>query len=96
MKPINIKKLEDCLDGSINFSYSFNIKVGEILMRKLAEGGKLQYFPDFPKPFFKIVTAEGIHIKGIIGDDNFEVLYPRTGRDEKKRDFDARLEKMLD
>ena len=78
MKLINIKKLEDCIDGSMIFMYTFNEKIDETLMRKVGKKGKLQYFPEFPRPFFKIITADGVQVKGIIGDDNFEVVFPRT------------------
>ena len=95
MKLINIKKLEDCLEGSMIFMYSVNNKITETLMRTLAEKGKLQYYPEFPKPFFKIITVDGVQVKGIIGDDNFEVVYPKTNKVERKKGFDASLEKML-
>jgi hypothetical protein len=94
MKLTNIKKVEDCLDGSMVFKYSLNKKINETLMRKLAEGGKLQYYPEFPRPFFKLITADGVQVKGIIGDSNFEVLFPRRNKEERKKVFDAGLEKM--
>ena len=95
MKPINIKKLEDCLDGSMVFKYSLPVKISETLMRTLAERGKLQYYPDFPKPFFKIITADGLQVRGIIGEDNFEVVYPRINKEGRKKSFDVSLEEML-
>ena len=94
MKLIKIEKVEDCLDGSMVFKYSVNEKINETVMRQLAEGGKLQYYPDFPKPFFKIITADGMQVKGIIGDDNFEVLFPRRNKEERKKAFDAGLKKI--
>jgi hypothetical protein len=94
MKLINIEKLEDCLDGSMVFKYSVKEKIDETVMRRLAAGGRLQYYPDFPKPFFKIITADGLQVKGIIGDDNFEVLFPRSNKEERKKAFDAALESV--
>lgn len=96
MKLVNIKKLEDCIDGSMIFMYSFNEKIHETLMKKLGEKGKLQYYPEFPRPFFKIITADGIQVKGIIGDDNFEVVFPRTNKQERKKNFETILEKMIE
>jgi len=95
MTLVNIKKLEDCIDGSMIFKYSFNEKIDETLMKKLGEKGKLQYYPDFPRPFFKITTADGVQVKGIIGDDNFEVVFPRTNNRERKKNFETNLEKMI-
>jgi hypothetical protein len=96
MKLVNIKKLEDCIDGSMIFMYSFNEKVDETLMQKLGEKGKLQYYPEFPRPFFKIITTDNVQVKGIIGDDNFEVTYPKTNKQEKKKNFETNLEKMIE
>jgi hypothetical protein len=93
MKLLNIKKLEDCIDGSIIFMYSFNEKIDETFMKKLGEKENLQYYPEFPRPFFKIITADGIQLKGIIGEDNFEVLFPKTNKQERKKKFETDLKK---
>lgn len=93
MKLINIKKLEDCIDGSMIFMYSFNEKIDETFMKMLGEEENLQYYPEFPRPFFKIITADGVQLKGIIGDDNFEVLFPKTNKNERKKKFETDLKK---
>jgi len=94
MKLIDIKKLEDCFDGSMIFKYSFDKGIEEILMRKIAEKGKLDYYPEFPRPFFKIICA-GVQVKGIIGEDNFEVTFPRTAKEEKKTNFESMLSLII-
>ena len=97
MQLIDIKKVEDCFDGSMIFRYSFNKEMDEELMRKMGEkeNAKLHYYPDFPRPFFKIITGEGIQVKGILGDDNLEAVFPQTGKWEKKKKFEAHLERIL-
>lgn len=52
MKLVEIKKLEDCFDGSIIFEYSFDENVEETFMKMLGQTGKLDYYPDFRRPFF--------------------------------------------
>jgi hypothetical protein len=96
MKLINIKKLEDCIDGSMIFMYSFNEKIDETLMKKLGEKGNLQYYPEFPRPFFKLITTDGVQVKGIIWDDNIEVVFPRTNKQERKTNFETNLVKMIE
>ncbi len=91
MRVIDIQKKEDCFDGSMIFEYWFDDGFSRQLMYTLAEGGKLQFFPDFTRPFFKIVTAGGVHIKGIIGDLSIEALFPLTGKWERKDEFEKRL-----
>lgn len=96
MKLVEIKKLEDCFDGSIIFEYSFDENVEETFMKMLGQTGKLDYYPDFRRPFFKIMSRDGLQIKGIIGESNFEITYPLTNKWEKKRNFENSLKKLMD
>lgn len=96
MRLIEIKKLEDCFDGSVIFKYTFDKDVNEALMKRIGEKGKVQYFPEFPKPFFKIITPESIQVRGIVGDTDFEAVYPQTGKWEKKEAFETNLKKRLE
>lgn len=95
MQIAEIKKVEDCFDGSVIFKYFFSDELDEDVMRKIGEGGKLQYYPDFPRPFFKIETSAGLQIKGILGDKDIEVVFPQTGKGEKKKEFETNLERLL-
>jgi hypothetical protein len=95
MKIIKVKKVEDCFDGSVIFEYFFDKKIDENLMRNLARSGTLDFFPEFKRPFFKIMTVNGLQIKGIIGDQNFEVVFPRIKKRERKEKFEDGLRKIL-
>lgn len=95
MRLVEIEKLEDCMDGSLAYRYCFDGEVNEELMRKMAAGCKLHYFPEFSRPFFKIFTPATVQIKGILGDRDFEVVYPLTGKVVEKRAFEAHLAKLL-
>lgn len=95
MEIIKVKKVEDCFDGSVIFEYFFDQKVDDRLMKNLAQSGTLNFFPEFKRPFFKILTANGLQIKGIIGDQNFEVVYPMNKKREKKKNFEDGLKKYL-
>ena len=95
MELINIKKIEDCFDGSVIFEYFFNEEIKEKFMKKLSEKGKLDYYPEFPRPFFKIITSDGLQIKGIIGDASLQVIYPQTDKWEKKKAFEHQLRHHL-
>jgi len=90
----HIKKLEDCLDGSISFCYTLDEQVNEGVMREMAEGGKLQYFPDFPRPFYKLFTGDGVQVKGIIGENHFDVLFPRKNIEERQKTFSLTLQNI--
>ncbi len=86
-----IKKIEDCFDGSRIYSYEFSKRVDESLMKALAADEKLQYFPKFARPFYKIFTRDGLQIKGILGENNMEVTFPVTDQPEKKKRFEENL-----
>lgn len=95
MELVNIKKLEDCFDGGVIFEYTFDEKIQEGFMKKLSGKGKLDYFPEFAKPFFKIFSDKGLQIKGIIGENNIEVTFPVSEKWERKIDFEAKLKNNL-
>ncbi|MCK5222255.1 MAG: hypothetical protein KAR14_11795 [Candidatus Aminicenantes bacterium] len=95
MELVNIKKLEDCFDSSSIYEYFFDEEVSEKLMKGLAGDGRLKYFPDFERPFFKIISTDSIQIKGIIGDKSFEVAYPSEKKVEKKHSFEDNLIALL-
>ena len=95
MRLLEAKKKEDCLDGSMIYLYQFDEPMEEGFMYALAKGNKLQYFPGFSRPFFKIIHILGLQIKGILGDKHFEVVYPITQREQKKRQFEASLTQIL-
>ncbi len=95
MKLIEIKKIEDCFDSSVIFEYFFDQKISKKLMKGLAQYGALKYYPNFEKPFFKIITTENVQIKGIIGDKSCEVVYPSEKKTEKKHSFEKNLLALL-
>lgn len=78
MKLVSYEKIEDCFDGSGIFLFHF----GEALKLKdiqiLATVGKLEYFPDFPRPFFRIISLEGMQIKGVEGDETCRIIFPKN------------------
>jgi hypothetical protein len=91
MELTDIKKVEDCFDGSVIFEYFFDLEIKEEFMKSLGETGRLDYYPDFLRPFFKIITSDGLQIKGIVGDKSFQVIYPQTKKWEKKEAFEKQL-----
>ena len=95
MELIDIKKVEDCFDGSVIFQYAFDKEINETLMEKMGKKGTIQYYPEFLRPFFKIVTVDGLQVKGTIGNNKFEVIYPKNNKQGKKNNFETHLKKYL-
>lgn len=74
MKVVEIKDVEDCFDDSITFEVELDKAMNEELMYRLSEGGKLDYHPEFPKPYFKITQSRKWTIQGIVGNKTFRVV----------------------
>lgn len=63
-----IKILEDCYDGSISREFVFDTAVTKDFINYLSQKGKMNYYSSFAKPFYKIVSLDGIlTLKGIEG-----------------------------
>lgn len=91
MKLVEARKLEDCIDGSMIFEFLFDGEIDEALMRRMAEGGELEFHPDFPRPFFRIRAVDSLQFRGILGDHGLEVLFPRGDGAERLAAFRARM-----
>lgn len=95
MELIDIRKLEDCFDGGLKLEYRFSGPVSDTFMRQLASGARLDFFPEFPKPFFKIFRTDGVQLKGILGAPDIEAYFPRTDSDRIQDGFEGELNELL-
>jgi len=96
MKLIDVRKIEDCFDGSARIEYRFDGGITQSFMGHLASGSRCDFFPEFPMPFFKIFREDGLQIKGIIGSPDMEAYFPRSWTDENKNEFAAELRRLLE
>ncbi len=67
--------LETCVDSSIVVRLRLDRPIDEACMRRMGTGGKLDFFPDFPRPLFRIHRRGSWAIQGILGDDTLRVTY---------------------
>ena len=81
MKITGIVKLEDCFDGSSVYSFQFDRPWTREIIQQLSELGELDYFGDFPRPFFRIRGIGGLQMKGVEGLDHCRVVLPPTQRE---------------
>ncbi|MGQ9608466.1 MAG: hypothetical protein ACUVWN_04135 [bacterium] len=91
MRIANIKKLEDCFDGSTIYSYEFFDVWTYEQIQKLRNFGELSYYKDFPKPFFRVKTSGGMQIKGVEGENSCTVFLPKKGKEEMKSEFEMQM-----
>ncbi|MCX7880464.1 MAG: hypothetical protein N2517_07360 [Ignavibacteria bacterium] len=75
MKVIQIIDIEDCLSNVKSFDLLLSDEITKNFILNLGKKGYLQYYSDFPKPFFKI-RLEGIcDIKGVEGSKKLRVIF---------------------
>ncbi|MBN1292968.1 MAG: hypothetical protein JXB48_14095 [Candidatus Latescibacteria bacterium] len=82
MKICNKIKVEDCFDGSSVFEYFFNSAWSKNEIYSLECMGHLEYFPEFPRPFFRVIQKGGLQIKGVEGDTKCRVILPKKNREK--------------
>jgi hypothetical protein len=91
---LECKQIEDCLDGSSIYSYTLSAAWTRAAIRALGELGRLEYFADFPRPFFRVIGAEGLVIKGVEGETSCRVVYPVQCTAPSRRVVEAVLDSI--
>ncbi len=72
---IAIRVPPGCLRSAPVREYELSEPIDEALMRRLAEGGRLQYFPTFPRPLFRIDRPQELCAQGIVGSAVLRVTF---------------------
>lgn len=65
--------MEDCFDGSLIKEILLADNIIKEQIYTLGEGGYIQYFSDFPRPFYKIRISGLYDVKGIEGNNTMRV-----------------------
>jgi hypothetical protein len=91
MRITSVEKLDDCFDGSRVYSYHFDQPWTRLAILQLASLGKLDYFADFPRPFFRLRRAGGLLLKGVEGLPHCRVVVPPNQQEQFKQDLEERL-----
>lgn len=87
MKVLKIKELEDCFDGSFIKEALLDTKVTKQLIYHLGKNGELNYYPDFARPFYKILVKGKYTIKGVEGNKTIRLILNRGGIDIAQKYF---------
>jgi hypothetical protein len=69
------KEVEECLDGVIIKELLFDKPVREAFILHLGKLGNLQYFPHFPRPFYRIKKKGKFILKGVEGNTTCQVFF---------------------
>lgn len=82
-----MERLEDCLNGDRQYVVQLDAPWTRTEIMKLASMGKLDYFADFPRPFFRMRGAQGTEIKGVEGLSQCRVLVSSRCSEEFRKQF---------
>jgi hypothetical protein len=74
MEVIKIKDIEDCFDGTYIKELLFDSIITEEFILYLGKHGKLSYFKNFERPFFKIIFRDDFYVKGVQGNETVRIL----------------------
>ncbi|MEE9912947.1 MAG: hypothetical protein K4571_14630 [Deltaproteobacteria bacterium] len=75
MKVLETRVVEECLDGVVIREVRFDRPIGAGFIRSLEKLGRLEYFPHFPKPFFRVRQSGKYIIKGVEGNETCQIFY---------------------
>jgi hypothetical protein len=92
-KVIAIRHLEDCFDGDFIKEFELDTPLDEPTMKRLALGALLQYYPDFPRPYFRIERRGACTIQGVIGKTTFRVTFARSGPEDTENILKRQVQK---
>jgi hypothetical protein len=85
VRVVGSQVLENCLDRSVVKEIQLSEPVGEAVMRRIARRGRLQYFPDFPRPYFRIDRSRTYVAQGVFGNTSVRVTFsPLADADAEK------------
>ena len=77
------------MDGSSTYGYHFDAAWTREEIGHLRVMGTVAWYPEFPRPFFRVHGLAGLRIAGVVGDTFCEVTFPRHRKAEKKQEFEA-------
>ena len=77
---VEVRELDDCLESTVVKEIRIDPPLDEGVMNAMGAGARLRFYPNFPKPYFRIERKRGYVIQGVIGKDSFRVTFsPSAG-----------------
>ncbi|MBP1764072.1 MAG: hypothetical protein H6Q65_1130 [Firmicutes bacterium] len=95
MKRVECKKVENCFASTQMYEYRLPRKLTEEMICELGKNGKLTFHRNFPRPFFKLILADGTTVKGILHDTVVKAQYQDQKPQAGKQQFEDLLEELL-
>ena len=74
MKVMEVRTIEDCFDQAMFRELVLDRPVSRDFIFHLGKYGDLEYFSEFPNPFFKVSSDARFTVKGIEGNNTLRLL----------------------
>ncbi len=82
MKVINYKKVEDCLEGTNVRDLLLDEPINKEFIHKIGQLGKLFFYEEIEKPYFKLIVRGKYTIKGSESNNSLRVMLPENAEFE--------------
>ena len=92
MRVVERRQLEGCLESTPVVEYHLSAPIDEALIYRLADDGRLQYFPRFPRPYFRIDTPSRYVIQGVLAETHLRVTFSASAGEEAVQEVQCRIE----
>jgi hypothetical protein len=92
MRAVAFRFVESCLDSTTVKELELDGPIDEASVRRVAEGANLQYYPDFPRPYFRIDRPGAWVAQGVVGASSFRVTFSSRAGPSAEADLVALLE----
>lgn len=94
MHILQINELPDCFEQSSVKEIVFDSPITQVFIDKLPKYGKLDYYPNFPRPFYKL-TAELYFLQGVQGETRARLTLDRHQKDVSLEKFMSDIQDLF-
>lgn len=91
MTVVDVRDIEDCFDGFFVKEVLFSEPITREAIYHLGQGADLQYFPDFPRPFFRVDRPDFV-LQGVEGNRTARVTLGKENTAQSLATFERLLE----
>jgi len=87
-----VREVDGCIDSVVVKEFCIDPAIDEGLMRSMASGARLSYYPHFPRPYFRIERSHAYVVQGSLGSSSFRVTFSPSADAGVERDLTRLIE----
>ncbi len=91
MRVLGKERIENCLPSAPEYRYRFTRPWSAAEIERLRRLGQVDYYADFPRPFFRLRLPDGTQMKGVQGDCCCRVIFGPGEEARRLTEFDGLL-----